>query len=257
MAAMNLTGTNMAKRANMVGLPQRARTKRTETRQQTVTTQPTPQQKQQKQVQKDTFTKQSAQDKPKAHRRKVQSVMTRYVASTGKKTDAQKAQSKDTKEAQKQAFAREKQDLPQPKAKTPLDNASRIGLMYKSKMRQQAHKAGRRMVGEQQQQPQGQQARLKRFLGNLRQYVNLEYKQYGSQDNSLYSRRNLREILTALGHETKAFDNKVKKDRMSRTTGTVEHKPYNKHYEIRAQRNLKMYQDDLLREQTDPFEMIA
>lgn len=258
MDGMNLTGANMAKHSTMVGLPQRPTAKRVEHRQETHVRDTPTEQKQQRSVQKDTFTRQTSpdQDQPKTHRRKVQNIMTNYVASTGKKTGASEAQKKDHVEAKKQEHAREKEEA-QTAAKTPLDNAARIGLMYKAKTRQQAHGVNRRSVGEEQQQPQAQQQRLKSFLNNLKEYVQLEYKQYGTQENSLYSRRNLREILSALGHETKAFDNKAKKDRMNRTTGTSEVKSYNKHYETRARGNLKMYQDDLMREQHDPFEMIA
>ncbi len=258
MDGMNLTGANMAKHSTMVGLPQRPTAKRVEHRQETQVRDTPTEQKHHKSIQKDTFTRQTSQeqDQPKTHRRKVQNMMTNYVASTGKKTGAHEAQSKDHVEAKKQEHAREKEEA-QTTAKTPLDNAARIGLMYKAKTRQQAHGVNRRQVGEEQQQPQAQQQRLKSFLNNLKEYVQLEYKQYGTQENSLYSRRNLREILSALGHETKAFDNKVKKDRMNRGSGTSEVKSYNKHYETRARSNLKMYQDDLMREQSDPFEMIA
>lgn len=251
--AMNITGSNMAMRSQMVGLPQHTKTRATEHRMEAKTVQQPEKQKEAQKTPKETYSK-GAEERPKAHQRKVEQVITRYVASTGKKSDANKAQTRDAERAREKAHTREQQGADQPKAKVPLDNAARIGLMYKSKQRQQSQQTQGRVQNDNNNQ-QTQQGRLRSFLSNLRQYVDMEYKQYGSTDNSLYSRRNLREILSALGHETKAFDNKAKKDRKDRTSGAAGIKSYNKNYEIRARKNLKLFQEDPMSQ--DPFNMVA
>jgi len=254
--AMNVTGSDMAMRSQMVGIPQHASVRRAKRQQETKVVKQPEQQKATKKAPRDTYTRSKSDQQPKAHRRKINQVMTRYVASTGKKTDAQKAQTKDTEQAREQAHTRGEQAPKQPKAKVPLDNAARIGLMYKSQQRKGNRKAQSRLHQESSPQHQTQHQQLKKFLSNLREYVNLEYKQYGSQQNSLYSRRNLREILTALGYQTKAFDNKTAKDRNKRNSGVTNLKSYNKHYEIRARKSLKLFNEDPMQDQ-DPFDMVA
>lgn len=253
--AINVTGSNMAMRSQMVGIPQRASVKKTKQQQEAKPAKEPEKQKATKKAPRETYTR-SKPDQPKAHRRKINQVMTRYVAGTGKKTEAHKAQTKDTEQAQQQAHTREEQAPQQPKAKVPLDNAARIGLMYKSQQRKGTGRAQSKVSSDSPQQPQTQHQQLKKFLSNLREYVNLEYKQYGKQDNSLYSRRNLREILTALGYQTKAFDNKTSKDRNKRNSGVVNLKSYNKHYEVKARKSLKLFNEDPMQGQ-DPFDMVA
>ncbi|MCD4786287.1 MAG: hypothetical protein K8T10_20885 [Candidatus Eremiobacteraeota bacterium] len=253
--AANITGSNMAMRSQMVGIHQHTSSKKTKRHQETKTIREPEKQKATKKPPKETYTRSKSDQQPKAHRRKINQVMTRYVAGTGKKTESQKAQIKDTEQAKQQGQAKEGQEQ-QPKAKVPLDNAARIGLMYKSQQRKGTKQTQSRVSNDTPQQPQTQHQQLKKFLSNLRQYVNLEYKQYGSQNNSLYSRRNLREILTALGHQTKAFDNKTSKDRNKRNSGVSNLKSFNKHYEAKARKSLKLFGNEH-KENEDPFDMVA
>jgi hypothetical protein len=250
--AMNVTGNNMLNQAQMMGLPQQTAAKKIEHQQETTVAKEPEKQQESQQTPRDTFTKDTGQEQPKTHQRKVNQVMTRYISETGKNTDAQKAQSKDTDEARRQEHARESET---PHAKVPLDNASRIGLMYKSQQRQEAQRSEGRVQNDNNNQPQ--QKQLRSFLSNLKEYVSLEYKQYGTTENSLYSRRNLREILTALGYETKAFDNKISKDRKDRTSAVSNTKSYNKNYEIKAQNSLKLFTEDPMQQNSVPFDMVA
>jgi len=251
--AMNVTGGNMLNQAQMMGLPQQQTTaKRVEHQQETQVSREPEKQQESQQTPRDTFTKDTGQEQPKTHQRKVNQVMTRFLSETGKNTDAQKAQTKDTDEARKQEHTR---DAENPQAKVPLDNASRIGLMYKSQQRQQTQRSEGKVQNDNTNQPQ--QKQLRSFLSNLKEYVALEYKQYGTTENSLYSRRNLREILSALGHETKAFDNKAAKDRKDRTTNVAGAKSYNKNYEVKARHNLKLFTEDPMQQNSVPFDMVA
>lgn len=249
--AMNLSGTNMAVRSQMIGLPQQVRTGRVEQQQETPIFKQPEKQKESQETPKESFTKSSGEEQPKAHRRKEQQVMTRYVSTTGKKTETQKAQTKEAKNAEEQKQAAENKASYEPKAKVPLDNAARIGLMYKSQQRQAKGNVQNDNTNA------GQQKQLKSFLNNLKQYVEQEYKQYGTPENSLYTKRNLREILSALGYETKAFDNKAAKDRKERTsTGSAKVKSYNKHYDVSARKHLKLFNEDPMQQQ-DSFDMVA
>lgn len=246
---VNLTGTNMAMRAQMVGVPQRIGvTKKAQKQQEAhITQEPKKQTKAKKQ--QDSFQR-SSQAK-RSHQRKAQQVIRRFVATTGHARKSQKAQKKNIQQTQ---TARHSQEQQQQQAKVPLDNASRIGLMYQQAMRNKKKAKGKVQNDN---NAQTHHKQLKRFLANLRQYVNLEYKQYTKSELSLYSRRNLREILSALGHQTKAFDNKAAKERRRQQTGGVSRR-YNKHYAARASKSLKLFNEDPMQDPSyDPFEMIA
>ncbi len=257
--ALNLTGANVAMRSQMTGIPQRqdgmsVRRREVQVRhREEITTQ---REKPTRETPTDKFTPSNLDDtKPKVRQRKAQQVIARYVSDTGNAKSAKDAQTKDTKQVIKQEEPKS-QEKPQDNApKAPVDNASRIGLMYQQKMRKQKSQQGK--VNND--QPAAQQNRLKSFLGNLKKMVKLEYQQYTKPEISPYSRRNLREVMSALGENVKAFDNKSLKDRKDRQNSNVSNlKFYNKHHASRASRHLKLFHGDPMQDPNyDPFEMIA
>lgn len=255
--SLNLTGANLPMRAQMTGIASQRSDmgmirRREETRIDREET-TTRERSETRDAPKDKYTPTAAEDQPKTHQKKAQQVIARFVSETDNTGQAKKAQTHDTKMAKKQAEAREQGDAKETGNKAPVDNASRIGLMYQQKMRKQ--KGEQFQVGER----NAQQPKLKQFLGNLKNYVKLEYQQYTKSDISTYSRRNLREILSALGDDVKAFDNKAVKDRRDRqNTSVAGLKFYNKHHATQATRNLKLFNEDPMQDPNyNPFEMIA
>jgi hypothetical protein len=73
-----------------------------------------------------------------------------------------------------------------------LDNTARINFQFKAQQRATSAANG----DSPQQRPEVQK---RQFLTRLRDMVNTEYKQYVKSDTNLYTRRNLREIASALG----------------------------------------------------------
>jgi hypothetical protein len=184
----------------------------------------------------DRFTPTEADDRPKIHQRKAEQVIKRFMPETGLGVKAQKTNEKDTKQA-----LIKQQDVDEAKAKVPLDNASRIGLMYQQAQRKKNAEQG---PLNNDRPAQSQQGQLKNFLGNLRKFVKTEYDQYTKTEISTYNRRNLREILGALGDNVKTFDDKAAKDRRDRQVNGDVKKAYNKHYAATASKNLKLFNED-------------
>jgi hypothetical protein len=207
---------------------------------------------------KDTFQSSGAKggETPKTHQKKTNQVLRHFISQTDakKKIDKQK----ETEKSQNAKDSKGTKGAEQEQSKVPLDNASRIGLMYQQQMRKQKQKGESRVDRGPQNEQQQQQAQMKRFLANVRDFVKTEYKQYTRPEISPYSRRNLREILSALGDEVKAFDNKIGKDRRNRQKGIDDDKFFNRHYAVNASRNLKLFTDDPMMDGNyEPMEMIA
>ncbi|MFP4498310.1 MAG: hypothetical protein ACLFQV_08880 [Vulcanimicrobiota bacterium] len=209
--------------------------------------------------QKDQFTRTATDDQaPRTHQKKTQQVMNHFVSQTSTGKTAKKAQNQDAQKARDSEFTRKEEGgSQQPQSNVPLDNASRIGLMYQQKVRKKQQQKGKI-----QERPanagQTQQGQLKKFLGNLRKIVKNEYQQYTRAEISTYSRGNLRDVMSALGENVKAFDNKAAEDRRMRSDVNVAPKFFNKHYAIKAGKNLKLFNEDPMNDPNyDPFEMIA
>lgn len=255
--AVNLTGANnMAMQSQMTGAAQRAKPRRVVRREVQVRHEPTTKQTTSRKAPKDKFTK-GAGKKPKTHQKKAKQVMQRFVATTAASTSLKKtAKKKETDQSQQTQHAPQEEGADKAQTNVPLDNASRIGLMYQQKMRRQRAKKGR---VQNDRGPQSQQTRLKGFLSNLKKAVKLEYQQYTKTDISTYSKRNLREILTALGDGVKSFDDKAAKDRRDRQNSNgVGKKFYNRHYAATASKRLKLFNEDPMQDPNySPFEMIA
>jgi hypothetical protein len=217
---------------------------------------PLPSQEQDKKVkeekERDSYTRGARSETPKTHQKKTNQVLKHFIS----QTDAKKKIDKQDK-TNKKAATQDAQEPEQQQAKVPLDNASRIGLMYQQQMRKQQKKGQQESrVGKDGPPPQQQQ--MKRFLANVREFVKTEYKQYTRPEISPYSRRNLREILSALGEEVKAFDNKIGKDRRDRQKGVEDNKSFNRHYAATASKNLKLFADDPMMDLNyEPVEMTA
>jgi hypothetical protein len=207
---------------------------------------------------KDSFTSSGTRgESPKTHQRKANQVLRHFVS---QQTDAKKEIDKQDKASKKSQAkdAKKSENNEQQNSRVPLDNASRIGLMYQQQARKEKGNNNRIDKEPQNQQQQQQQGQMKRFLANVRDFVKTEYKQYTRPEISPYSRRNLREILSALGDEVKAFDNKIGKDRRDRQRGVDDDKFFNRHYAVNASRNLKLFTDDPMMDGSyEPMEMIA
>lgn len=255
--SINLTGTNALMRSQLTGATQRTGlTKHIQKEEDIEVRREVRSEPKDVKEQKDKYTPGVDSQQPRVHRKKAEQVIQRFVSETGQNKDAKKAQTKDTEAAKRAQQAGEGEDTQQAKAKVPLDNASRIGLMYQQAVRKK--NAQKERVASDNRAAQNQQGRLKNFLGNLRKYVKLEYQQYTKPEISTYSRRNLREILGALGDNVKAFDNKAQKDRRDRIDITDGPKGYNKHYAATASRHLKLFNEDPMQDPNyNPFEMIA
>jgi hypothetical protein len=252
--SFDFSGINMATRSQMIGFPQQVGLTKHVQKEEKTEIQEEREKPQIREKEREEDKTQISEQAPKTHQRKAQQVIRRFVAETGETKDAKQTQEKDTKHTQIKAQERDEK-IQQEHAKAPVDNASRIGLMYQQSMRNK-----RKLDGQQAQVDQAgaQPKQLKRFLSNLRQYVNMEYKQYTNPDISTYTRRNLREILAALGEGTKAFDDKAAKDRRDRQTGNVEDKKFNKFYAATASKQLKLFNEDPIQDfNYTPFQLVV
>jgi len=100
----------------------------------------------------------------------------------------------------------------------------------------------------QQQTEASQQTRMKpdiqrrQFASNLQKWVDVEYKQFVKSNDPLYTRRNLREILSALGDQ----DPSVKKNRFDKDSvgkNSIAFSKYNKHNITQASKAMRIFEE--------------
>lgn len=96
----------------------------------------------------------------------------------------------------------------------------------------------------------------KKFAENLKKWVEVEYKQYVKDNDPLYSRRNLREILQALGDtEVKGKKNGKKDDSTGKSE--VSFSSFNKYNIDKASSTLKIFEEIQVPDDHTPFELVA
>jgi hypothetical protein len=131
------------------------------------------------------------------------------------------------------------QDLPgQQKSKgVVLDTSAQIQFKFQ------------KFVGEQQQMQQANsQAKMKpdvqrkQFAENLRKWVDVEYKQFVKQNDPLYTRKNLREILSALGEQDGPQSKKTSRDRET-GKNTVQFSKFNKYNITKASQAMRIFEE--------------
>jgi|GEM_PF-972054 len=103
-----------------------------------------------------------------------------------------------------------------------------------------------KVLTQQQQQPNTQNrmkpdVQRRQFADNLRKWVDVEYKQFVKQNDPLYTRRNLREILSALGDQDPS-SKKVKSDRDTSKT-TVQFSKFNKYNITQASKAMRIFEE--------------
>ncbi|MBR0518290.1 hypothetical protein IJJ97_00705 [bacterium] len=130
---------------------------------------------------------------------------------------------------------------------TTLDNAKQIQYSF-SKTMDEAN-AG----NETKQRPEVQR---KKFAQNLRKWVDVEYKQYVKDSNPLYSRRNLREILNALGN-FEAKTNKSSKKDDAKNNSEVSFSSFNKYNVTQATKTLHIFDEIQVPDNYEAFELVA
>ncbi|MDQ7822811.1 MAG: hypothetical protein RDV48_08470 [Candidatus Eremiobacteraeota bacterium] len=167
-------------------------------------------------------------------RQQSRSVARRYVAEDYKTEQ----QAKGTENEQVQDSQLNQQSGTQPKGRLFLDTSSQIQHSFQKMQEQQL-----------QQQSANNQAKMrpdvqrKIFAENLRKWVDVEYKQFVKQNDPLYTRRNLREILQALGDQ----DTQTKKTKSSSTDSlgknSVQYSRYNKYNITQASKAMRIFEE--------------
>lgn len=91
----------------------------------------------------------------------------------------------------------------------------------------------------------------RQFLSRLQDMVKTEYQQYVKSDDALYSRRNLREIMSALNQED-PYSKRLSKEQDTRSTNTPrELEGYNKYNALRASRSMQVVQERAQQDQQE------
>lgn len=92
----------------------------------------------------------------------------------------------------------------------------------------------------------------RQFLSRLQDMVKTEYQQYVKSDDALYSRRNLREIMSALNQED-PYSKRLSKEQDTRSTNAPrEVEGYNKFNAMRASRSMQVVQERAQQDQQEP-----
>ncbi len=116
-----------------------------------------------------------------------------------------------------------------------LDTSSAIQLKFNKLQAQQQSEAS-------------QQTRMKpdiqrrQFASNLQKWVDVEYKQFVKTNDPLYTRRNLREILSALGDQDPSAK-KTRFDKDSVGKNAIAFSKYNKHNITQASKAMRIFEE--------------
>ncbi len=161
-------------------------------------------------------------------RQQTKSVQRRFVAEDYKQE--QKAKGAESELSQDLQSLESK-----PQGRVLLDTSSQIQHKFQKVLNQQ-----------QQQQPNAQNrmkpdVQRRQFADNLRKWVDVEYKQFVKQNDPLYTRRNLREILSALGDQDPSAK-KTKSDRDNSKT-TVQFSKFNKYNITQASKAMRIFEE--------------
>jgi len=173
-------------------------------------------------------------------RQQTKSVQRRFVAEDYKQE--QKAKGPESEMSQDLQHLESKQQ-----GRVMLDTSSQIQHKFQK-------------VLTQQQQPNTQNrmkpdVQRKQFADNLRKWVDVEYKQFVKQNDPLYTRRNLREILSALGDQDPS-SKKVKSDRDNSKT-TVQFSKFNKYNITQASKAMRIFEEIPSNLDTIDYDLVA
>jgi hypothetical protein len=138
-----------------------------------------------------------------------------------------------------------------PRGRVAFDTSAQIQWRFNQAQAQQANGT---------ENPQTQpEVQKRQFLSRLRQMVSTEYQQYVKSDDSLYSRRNLREIMQALNQDD-PNSRRLRNDQDTRRSDDAppsELEGYNKFNHLRAARSLKVVQERQEEPQQDRLLLVA
>jgi hypothetical protein len=144
---------------------------------------------------------------------------------------------KKTKEGKSDIESQDLLSKQETKGKLMLDTSSQI-----------QHRFAKFQMLQQQQQATNQK-RLKPeiqrrvFAENLRKWVDVEYKQFVKQNDPLYTRRNLREILQALGEQESPQAKKTKLERDTAGKNKTQYTKYNKYNITQASKAMRIFEE--------------
>lgn len=95
------------------------------------------------------------------------------------------------------------------------------------------------------------------FINNLRKWVDLEYQQYIKSDTALYTRRNLREILQALGEQETSNIRRTSARKRNLSDTKVEFSNYNRYNVDQASKVLKIFEEVETPRQELQYDLVA
>lgn len=181
----------------------------------------------------------------------AQELFTRYNNSwQTRSNDVDKAQSKNTSSAQSANGTNQAEGPAKPK----FDTGRLIQLQFMSN-------AGKDLASNLIMSAAEKAIALKeKFLRNFFRLVDIEYKQFVKSDDAVYSRKNLREILAALGETINPFS--AKKKRQEDRDRVPDKRGFNKLTQRLAGRTLKIFDDpeeeeqQQQQQQREPLEVV-
>ncbi len=169
-----------------------------------------------------------------AAKHQAQSVQRRFIAED--RQEEKKTKGKEGSDIESQDLLAKQET----KGKLMLDTSSQIQHRFAKFQTLQA----------QQQQQAAAQKKLKPeiqrriFADNLRKWVDVEYKQFVKQNDPLYTRRNLREILQALGEQESPTTKKTKMDRGDAAgKNKTQYTKYNKYNITQASKAMRIFEE--------------
>ncbi|MHC9540224.1 MAG: hypothetical protein AB9903_11960 [Vulcanimicrobiota bacterium] len=162
-------------------------------------------------------------------RQQAKSVQRRFVAEEYKQEQKAKgAESELTQDLQHLDSSKTQQQ-----GRVMLDTSSQIQHKFQKVLTQQQPTNQNRMKPD---------IQRRQFADNLRKWVDVEYKQFVKQNDPLYTRRNLREILSALGDQDPSAKKTKSSDRDTSKT-TVQFSKFNKYNITQASKAMRIFEE--------------
>lgn len=162
-------------------------------------------------------------------RQQAKSVQRRFVAEEYKQE--QKAKGAESELAQDLQHLDSSKT--QQQGRVLLDTSSQIQHKFQKVLTQQQPNTQNRMKPD---------IQRRQFADNLRKWVDVEYKQFVKQNDPLYTRRNLREILSALGDQDPSAK-KTKSSERDTSKTTVQFSKFNKYNITQASKAMRIFEE--------------
>lgn len=179
----------------------------------------------------------------KVRQRQISTPQQHSAPATEEQTEAKGAQ-----QSQEQAPEAGRQA---PRGQVAFDTSAQIQWRFNRAQTEQTNGSGGA-----QSQPEMQK---RQFLKNLQSMVKNEYQQFVKSDDSLYSRRNLREIMSALNQDD-PYSKKLSRDtdsRFAENEPAGELEGYNKFNAMRATRSLQVVLSHQQEQQESALQLVA